>query len=85
VSQQIIKCSGAFETSKVIIEKRLAFRRKESGSVDSFGRLMRPGILPRRLDGRSGASVVRQRTPLNRRGDPDANAKVEATVPITVN
>ena len=44
-----------------IIQKGLAFCRKQSGTVINPGRLTRSKILPRRLGRRGGASVVRRR------------------------
>jgi len=46
------------QTSNKIIEKRLAFARKQSGTDTVPSAETRFGILPRRLDGRGGASVV---------------------------
>jgi hypothetical protein len=46
-----------------IIQKGLAFRRDWSGTVGNSGRQGRSEILPRRLVGRDGASVVAARMP----------------------
>jgi hypothetical protein len=54
----IIGCSGSPSTSNKIIQKGLAFSRRQSGTVSSSGRCLRFGILPRRLHSRGGASVV---------------------------
>ena len=53
----------AQQLSKIVIQKKLASVRKQSGSVVVLVRAWASGILPRRPDGRGGASVVR-RTPL---------------------
>jgi hypothetical protein len=49
--------------SKNIIQKGLAFIGDWSGTVNRSGRNVRFGILPRRLGGRGGASVVRRMAP----------------------
>jgi hypothetical protein len=49
------------ELSNNIIQKGLAFGRDWSGTVDNSGRRGRFEILPRRLVGRGGASVVAAR------------------------
>ena len=54
----ILGCSGSPSTSNKIIQKGLAFSRRQSGTVSSSGRWLRFGILPRRLLRRGGASVV---------------------------
>jgi Protein of unknown function (DUF3489) len=53
----MLKCA---HLSNNIIQKGLAFGRDWSGSVVNSGRCGRSEILPRRLDGRGGASVVRR-------------------------
>src|SRR5260221_12314825 len=67
----IIPCSSAPTLSNNIIQKRLAFGRDWSGSVVNSGRGGRSEILPRRPDGRDGASVVRRRRRFNRTEDLD--------------
>jgi Protein of unknown function (DUF3489) len=54
----ILGCSGSPSASNKIIQKGLAFSRRQSGTVPSSGRWLRFGILPCRLDSRGGASVV---------------------------
>jgi hypothetical protein len=54
----ILGCSGSPSTSNKIIQKGLAFSRRQSGTVSSSGRCLRFGILPHRLHSRGGASVV---------------------------
>ncbi|MGA7103359.1 MAG: hypothetical protein WB019_24390, partial [Pseudolabrys sp.] len=49
------------EASYKIIQKGLAFLSKQSATLASSERKSSSGILPRRLDGRGGASVVRRR------------------------
>jgi hypothetical protein len=44
----ILGCSGSLSTSNKIIQKKLAFSRRQSGTVSSSGRRLRFGILPRR-------------------------------------
>ena len=58
--RSIILRSSAPELSNNIIQKGLAFIGDWSGTVVKSGRHERPGILPRRLVGRGGASVVRR-------------------------
>jgi hypothetical protein len=66
---------AAPKTSNNIIQKGLAFPRKQSASVTSSGRQANLGILPRRLDGRGGASVVAAEKRRRTEGDPDAQAR----------
>jgi len=54
----ITECSGLAQTSNKIIQKGLAFARKQSGTDTVPSAETRFGILPRRLFGRGGASVV---------------------------
>jgi len=63
----IIPCSSAPTLSNNIIQKGLAFGRDWSGSVVNSGALRRSEILPRRLHGRGGASVVRRDAALTER------------------
>jgi hypothetical protein len=49
---------GLAQTSNKIIQKRLAFAPKQSATDTVPSAETRSGILPRRLDGRGGASVV---------------------------
>jgi hypothetical protein len=64
--------------SNNIMQNGLAFDRQQSGTVASSGRSGRPEILPHRLHGRDGASVVRRDAAMNR--TEDLNVKVrEAT------
>src|SRR5256885_15481698 len=58
-----LKCP---QLSNNVIQKGLAFGRDQSGTVANSGRQRRPEILPRRLDGRGGASVVRRDAAINR-------------------
>jgi hypothetical protein len=67
-------CSDLPETSNNIIQKGLAFIGDWSGTVVKSGRHERPGILPRRLVGRGGASVVARRNARHNRME-DSNAK----------
>jgi hypothetical protein len=67
----IIPCSNAHELSNNIIQKGLAFGLDWSGSVADAGRQRRSEILPRRLVGRDGASVVRRDAAMNRTEDLD--------------
>ena len=60
--------------SNNIIQKGLAFGRDWSGTVVNSGRQGRSEILPRRLVGRGGASVVRRDAARNR--TEDLNVKV---------
>jgi hypothetical protein len=66
------------ELSNNIIQKRLAFIGDWSGTVVKSGPHERPGILPRRLVRRGGASVVRRNTAINRMEDSDAKICKEA-------
>jgi len=61
--------SSALGLSNNIIQKGLAFGRDWSGTVASSGRYGRSEILPRRLVGRDGASVVRRNAAMNRTED----------------
>src|SRR5258707_2502747 len=61
-----------------MIQKGLAFGRDWSGSVVNSGRGGCPEILPRRPDGRGGASVVRCRRRFNRTEDLDVKVSKEA-------
>jgi hypothetical protein len=45
----VLGCSGSPSTSNKIIQKELAFSRRQSGTVFSLERWLRFGILPRRL------------------------------------
>jgi hypothetical protein len=56
--------------SNNIIQKGLEFAGDWSGTVGRSGREMRFGILPRRPDGRGGASVVRRMAPRRNHEDP---------------
>src|SRR5258708_7890680 len=71
-------CRFCRRTSNNIIQKGLAFGRDWSGSVVNSGRWGRSGILPRRPDGRGGASVVRCRRRFNRTEDLDVKVSKEA-------
>ena len=73
------------EISNKIIRKGLAFPRKQSGTVVSFGLLTCPGILPRRLHRRGGASVVRRNAALNRMEDLNVKDCQEATICVIGN
>src|SRR5882672_7338154 len=74
--------SKAPETSNNIIQNGLAFDRHRSGTVINARRLARLEILPRRLHGRDGASVVRRDAAINR--TEDLNVKgYEATISCT--
>jgi hypothetical protein len=61
--------SSTPELSNNIIQKGLAFIGDWSGTVVKSGPHERPGILPRRLVGRGGASVVRRNAAINRMED----------------
>jgi hypothetical protein len=76
----IILRSLAPELSNNIIQKGLAFIGDWSGTVVKSGPHERPGILPRRLIGRGGASVVRRNAAINRMEDSDATICKEAFV-----
>jgi hypothetical protein len=67
-ARSIIPRSSAPELSNNIIQKGLAFIGDWSGTVVKSGQHERRGILPRRLVGRSGASVVRRNVALSRIG-----------------
>jgi hypothetical protein len=60
----IIPFSSIAELSNNIIQKGLEFDRDWSGT----GALARPEILPRRLQGRGGALVVRRDAAIKRNG-----------------
>jgi hypothetical protein len=60
------------------IQKELAFIAHWSGTVVKSGCHEHPGILPRRLVGRGGASVVRRNAATNRMEDSDAKIFKEA-------
>jgi hypothetical protein len=62
-ARSIIPRSSAPELSNNIVQKGLAFIGDWSGTVAKSGRHKRPGILPHRLVGRGGASVVRRTPP----------------------
>ena len=66
---RIILCLSARNLGNYIIEKGLAFRAERSGTGSNRGRQARLEILPRRLRGRGGASVVRPRGRMNRTED----------------
>jgi hypothetical protein len=66
------------QTSNKIIQKGLAFLRKQSGTLLSSGLVTCSGILPRRLHRRGGASVVRRNAAMNRMEDLDVTAYEEA-------
>jgi hypothetical protein len=74
----IIPCSAIQKLSNYIIQKGLASGRDLSGTVVNFGRVRRSEILPRRLDGRGGASVVRRDAAINRTEDLDVKAYEKA-------
>jgi hypothetical protein len=57
---------SAPKLSNNILQKELAFIGHWSGTVVESGRYKRPGILPRRLVGRGGVSVVRRNGAINR-------------------
>src|SRR5262245_23774914 len=65
---RIIPCSNAVELSNNIMQKGLAFVRNWSGTVVNSEHQGRSEILPRRLHGRGGASVVRRDAAINRNG-----------------
>ncbi len=71
------------QTSNKIIQKGLAFLRKQSGTLVSSGLLMCSGILPRWVNGRSGASAVRRDAAMNRMEDLNAKACDEASISVT--
>jgi hypothetical protein len=68
------------ELSNNMIQKGLAFLGDWSGTVVNSARHERLGILPRRLVGRGGASVVRRNAAINRTEDSDAKICKEAFV-----
>jgi hypothetical protein len=72
--------SSTPELSNNIIQKELAFIGGWSGTVVKSGPHERPGILPCRLVGRGGASVVRRNAAINRMEDSDATICKEAFV-----
>ena len=72
--------SSTPELSNNIIQKELAFIGGWSGTVVKSGPHERPGILPCRLVGRGGASVVRRNAAINRMEDSDAKICKEAFV-----
>ena len=61
IKSQLLKSLERVQTSNKIIQKGLAFLSKQSATLASSERKSSSGILPRRLDGRGGASVVRRR------------------------
>ena len=69
---------SAPKLSNNILQKELAFIGHWSGTVVESGRYKRPGILPRRLAGRGGVSVVRRNGAINRMEDSDAKVCKEA-------
>jgi hypothetical protein len=71
----IIPRSSAPKLSNNIIQKGLAFGRRWSGTVANSGR---SEILPRRLHGRGGASVVRRDAAINQTEDLDVKVCEEA-------
>ena len=71
----IILRSRRPKLSNNIIQKGLAFGRDWSGSVVNSGRQGRFEILPRRLDGRGGASVVRRNAAIDRTEDLDVKVR----------
>jgi hypothetical protein len=77
-ARSIILRSSAPELSNNIIQKGLASIDNWSGTVVKSGPHERPGILPRRLVGRGGASVVRPNAAINRMEDSDAKVFKEA-------
>src|SRR5260370_1736818 len=64
--------------SNTSTQKGLALGRDGRGSVVNSGRWGRSEILPRRPDGRGGASVVRRRRRFNRTEDLDVKVSKEA-------
>jgi hypothetical protein len=77
-ARSIILRASAPELSNNIIQKGLAFIDHWSGTVVRYGPHECPGILPRRLVGRGGASVVRRNAAINRMEDSDAKVCKEA-------
>ena len=78
-SASIILRSNTGELSKNIIQKGLAFGRDWSGTVGNSGAQGRSEILPRRLGGRGGASVVRRDAAMNRTEDLNVEVCEKAT------
>ena len=74
----MVQCSVVPQTSNKIIQKGLVFLCKQSGTVAVPSAERRYGILPRRLDGRGGASVVRCDAAMNRTEDSHAKVCKEA-------
>ena len=73
-----ISGSPGVRMEQVRLQKGLAFERDWSGTVAEAGPHERPGILPRRLVGRGGASVMRRNAAINRMEDSDAKIFKEA-------
>jgi hypothetical protein len=73
------------QTSNKIIQKRLAFARKQSGTDTVPSAETRFGILPRRLDGRGGASVVTATDAAEPKEIPMPKAKSKRRTPSTSN
>jgi len=69
----------SFGASNNIVQKGLACGRHWSGTGFKSGRLSRSEILPRRLDSRGGASVVRRDAAMNRMEDLYVKISHEAT------
>jgi hypothetical protein len=76
--RSIILPSSTPELGNNIMKKGLAFIGDWSGTVVKSGPHERPGILPRRLIGRGGASVVRRNAAIDRMEDSDAKVFKEA-------
>jgi hypothetical protein len=74
----IILRSRRPKLSNNIIQKGLAFGRDSSGTVVNSGRQGRSEILPRRPDGRGGASAVRRDAAIDRTEDLDVKVCEEA-------
>ena len=81
----VLGCSGSPATSNKIIQKGLAFSRRQSGTVPSSGRWLRFGILPRRLDSRGGASVVAAMVAAKPKEIPMTKAKSKRTAASRAN
>jgi hypothetical protein len=62
------------------MQKGLAFDRHSSGTVVNPGSQRAPEILPRRLGGRGGASVVRRDAAINRMEDLNVKVCEEAVI-----
>jgi hypothetical protein len=77
--RRIIPCSSVPKLSNKTIQKGLAFGSIWSGSVCHSGRRWRSEILPRRPDGRGGASVVRRDAAINRTEDLDVKVSQAIT------